>query len=35
VEIVFHDGRRSAVVDGAAAPARKEAPKAPAQGDLF
>ncbi|HEY2048794.1 MAG TPA: exodeoxyribonuclease VII large subunit [Caulobacteraceae bacterium] len=34
VEIVFHDGRRSAVVDGAA-PARRTAPPAPAQGDLF
>ncbi|MBV8683188.1 MAG: exodeoxyribonuclease VII large subunit [Caulobacteraceae bacterium] len=34
VEIVFHDGRRSAVVD-AAAPARKDAPPAPVQGDLF
>jgi exodeoxyribonuclease VII large subunit len=34
VEIVFHDGRRSAVVDGAA-PSRKSATPAPAQGDLF
>jgi exodeoxyribonuclease VII large subunit len=34
VEIVFHDGRRSAVVDGAAA-SRRSAPPAPAQGDLF
>jgi exodeoxyribonuclease VII large subunit len=34
VEIVFHDGRRHAVVDGAA-PARKEATPSPAQGDLF